>query len=254
MNLRLAAESKFEGCEKDELVVYCQVLGIEVKDGHSKPQLRKLLLDTLGQYNELNIADPADQVADAQRLEDMNLAQLNLASNGIWQGKRRVVTLHRAAHHDTSYPLFLGWENLHVYLPYGIKASLPWPIWKILEQTTDAMKMISKRHIDDEGRVSYRQHWVPDQPYMFTDHNDDPDTQNLPGTIIEAMRMVYHASGGLEKYEPRQLREMCRRLRIPIRPDWEIDRLIQMIQATLSIPVAMDLAGSDITAAGVASA
>ena len=254
MNLRLAAENKFEGCEKDELVVYCQVLGIEVKDGHNKPQLRKMLLDTLGQYNELNIADPADQLTDEQRLEDVNLAQLNLASNGVWQGKRRVVTLHRAAHHDTSFPLFLGWESLHVYLPYGVKASLPWPIWMILKQTTDAQKMISKRHIDDEGRVSYRQHWVPDQPYMFTDGGDDPETANLPGSIIEAMRMVYHASEGLEKYDDRQLREMSRRLRIPAKPDWDAARMIQMIQATLSIPVPMDLAGSNITAAGVASA
>lgn len=254
MNLRLAAEAKFEGCEKDELVVYCQVLGIEVKDGHNAPQLRKKLLDTLGQYNELNISDTSEQESAAKALEDMNLASLNLSSTGRWQGRRRIVTLHRAAHHESEYPLFLGWENLHVYLPYNVKASIPWPIWKILQQTTDAKKMLSKRHSDNEGRISYRQHWVPDQPYMFTDHGDDPETAKLPGSIIEAMRMVYHAAGGFEDYNDRQLREMCRRLRIPARPDWDKERIVQTLMATLSIPVEMDVAGSNYTAAGVASA
>ena len=88
MNLRLAAEAKFEGCDKDELAVYCQVLGIEVKDGNNVPQLKKKLLDVLGQYNELNIGDPAEQASDMTRLQDMNLAQLNLTSTGSWQGKR----------------------------------------------------------------------------------------------------------------------------------------------------------------------
>lgn len=253
MNLRLAAERKFEGCERDELVVYCQVLGIEVKDGNNAPQLVKKLLDTLGQYNEFNISDPADTKSTMKQLEDMNLAQLNLSSTGGWQGKRRVVTAHRAAAHDSTYPLFLGWENLHVYLPYGVKASLPWPIWKILEGTTEAKKMISKRHIDDEGRVSYRQFWVPDQPYMFTDHGTDPETANLPSSIIDAMRMVYHASNGLDKYSERQLREICRRLRIPAKAEWDRDRMSFTIQATLGIPIEMDMAGFDLTAAGVAA-
>lgn len=253
MNLREAAKDKFEGCEKDELVVYCQVLGIEVKDGHNAPQLRKKLLETLGQYNELSIGDPAEAKLDMKRLEDMNLAQLNLSSTGKWQGKRRVVTLHRSAHHDTNYPMFLAWENLHVYLPYGVRASLPWPIWKILEQTTTAKKMISKRHIDPEGRVTYRQHWIDDQPYMFTDHGTDPETANLPSSIIDAMKMVYHASDGMKDYNERQVREVCRRLRISVPATWDLTQMLFTIQATLGIPIDMDMAGSDLTAAGLAA-
>ena len=249
MNLRIAAENKFEGCERDELVLYCSVLGIDVLEGHNTGHLRKKLLDTLGQYNELNIADKDEGEQLAKRLQDMNLAELNLSSSGTWQGKRRVVTLHRAAAYDSSYPLFLGWENLHVYMPYGIKASIPWPIWCILQDTSKAKKMISKRHVDSEGRVSYRQHWIDDQPFMYSDHGDDPETDQLPGTIIEAMRMVYHASDGLKKYDERQLREMCRRLRIPVKHTADRQEMTQLLQATLSIPVKMDAAGSNMTAA-----
>ena len=253
MNLRLAAEAKFEGCKRDELVVYCTVLGIEVKEGHNVPHLKKKLMDTLGQYNELNLSDPNDEAVDTKALEDMNLADLNLSSTGTWQGKRRIVNLHRAAAYDSSFPLFLAWENLHVYMPYGVTASIPWPIWKILKETSNALKLIRKRHIDPEGRISYREEWIPDQPYMYTDKGTDPDTVNLPGTIIEAVRMMYNASEGLKTYDKRQLIEVCRRLRIRVKRDWEDRDIIMSIQSVLSIPIPMDEVGGGVTAAEIAA-
>ena len=240
MDLRKAAENKFEGCERDELVVYCGVLAIEVKEGHNTGHLTKKLLDTLGQYNEFSLADPREAQAEAKQLADMNLADLNLSSTGAWQGKRRVVTLHRAAAYDSAFPLFLAWENLHVYMPYGVQAALPWPIWKILKETSNAMKLLRKRHIDDEGRISYREEWVPDQPYMYTDEGDDPDTAMLPGTIVQAVRQMYEASEGMTKYNKRQLIEVCRRLRIGVRRDWADHDIIMAIQSVLSIPISMD--------------
>jgi len=248
MNLRLAAESKFEGCKREELVVYCTVLGIEVKEGHNVPNLIKKLLDTLGQYNELSIADPEEAHAKAVKLTELNLSDLNLASTGRWQGKRRIVTLHRAAAYDTAFPLFLAWENMHVYLPYGTKAALPWPIWCILHETSKAKKMIRKRHLDDEGRISYRETWVPDQPYMYTDHGDDPDTALLPATIMQAVRDMYDASEGLKSYNERQIREICRRLRIGAKREWSRETMLADIQMVLSIPISMGEASGGLSA------
>ncbi len=253
MNLRLAAESKFEGCKRDELVVYCQVLGVEVKEGHNVAHLRKKLLDTLGQYNELNLGDPADAQAAGPKLTDMNLADLNLSPTGKWQGRRRVVTLHRAAAYDSAFPLFLAWEGLHVYLPYGIKASIPWPIWKILDTTSEAKKLVRKRHTDDEGRISYREEWVPDQPYMYTDHGDDPDTALLPCTVMEAVRTMYEASDGLKTYNERQIREICRRLRIGAKREWDRATMLADIQIVLSIPISMGEASGGLSAAEAAA-
>lgn len=255
MNLRIAAESKFEGIELDELKVYCSVLGIEVKEGHNAGHLRQKLLKTLGEYNELNISDPEDEAASAKALDDMALSDLNLSSTGRWQGKRRIVTLHRAAAYDSSFPLFLAWENLHVYLPYGMTASLPWPIWKILYETSNAQKLVRKRHIDPEGRISFREEWVADQPYMYTDEGTDPETANLPGTLIEAVRMMYHASEGLKGYNRRQLVEVCRRLRVKVDRKWTDDEVIERIQTVLSIPLSLgDAAGGGTTAREAATA
>ncbi len=253
MNLRIAAENKFEGCERDELVVYCNVLAIEVLDGHNVGHLKKKLLDTLGEYHEFTLGASTEPKAEQKALEDVNIADLNLSSTGTWQGRRRVVTLHRAAAYDSVYPLFLAWESLHVYMPYGVTASLPWPIWMILRETSNAKKLIRKRQTDDDGRISYREEWVPDQPFMYTDGGDDPDTVLLPQTMIKAVRLMYHASEGLKDYNERQLREVCRRLRIGVRRDWTRADISMAIQTTISIPVSMGEASGGVTAAELAA-
>jgi len=253
MNLRLAAENKFAGCKREELVVYCTVLGIEVLEGHNTSHLVKKLLDTLGHYNELNVGDAEEQVVEEVALADMNLVDLNLSSNGKWQGRRRIVTLHRAAAYTTLFPLFLGWEHLHVYLPYGVTASLPWPIWKILECTSSAKKLVRKRHMDADGRIAYIEEWLPDQPFMYTDGGTDPDTALLPGTMMEAVKMIYAASKGFENFNVQQLRELCRRLRIMTPREWSPEDMIGAMQDCLGISTALDDATGGLTAAGMAA-
>jgi len=223
MDLKTAAENDFEHCERDELVVFCDVLGVEYLPQNNAKALRKKLLEQLGRYTELLAGGTGDdKSAPAFEGEDLDvdeLTSLNLKAQGKWQGRRRRIVLHRAADHVSTFPQFFAWADLHCYIPFGEECAIPFPIWNILDETTRGQRLIRKRRVDEDGRIYYEEVWVNSQRFMFSDLGDDPETAHLPRDMHEQFRWMHHKTDSYDGYSLQQFKDMCRMLKVPLTQD-----------------------------------
>jgi hypothetical protein len=254
MDLRNAAENLFADCERDELVGFCDQLGVEYLPQHNGKHLRVKLLEQLGVLTEVIAAHTQEKTAlaeapdyDGGDLTMEQLAAINLRPQGKWQGRRRMIVLHREADHTTAFPQFFAWEDLHCYIPWGVEAPIPFPIWNILFSTTQGKRLIRKRRVDEDGRIFYEEHWVNSQRFMFTDLGDDPVTAHLPRDIQEQFRWMWHKTEGFDGYSLRQFQDIARRLKIHVPRDqtWQLhdykNKIAGLLGANkddLSVPLA----------------
>ena len=231
MDLMEAAEKGFDGAEIEALRSYCDRLGLKYSKNNNADTLRKKLQKAMGEYNETFVGD--DEEADAPaakskagKKEDQKLAQamgltnLNLRSQGKWGGRRRMIVLHRALEHDSTRPQFFAWGQLHCYVPMGVQCSIPYPIWNILQATT-GKRLIRRRKVDEDGRIYFKEEWVPSQRFMYTDMGDDPETMNLPTGMIDMVQRLYALTDQFKGFSERQFRELCSRLKVDAKPDWD---------------------------------
>lgn len=247
MDLRTAAEKRFVGVERGTLTGFCDVLGVPYEGTTSVKVLRQSLLDALGVYHELAGGKPATNASveietpeyggDDVTVED--LFRLNLRPQGMWQGRRRIIMLHRAADHVTTYPQFVAWKELHCYVPYGVESSLPYPIYLILENTKAGRRLVRKRKVDEDGRIYYEEQWVPHQRFMYTDLGDDPATAHLPRDIREQYLWLYHKTNQFDGYSLRQIKDMARKLQIYIRgeeaKEWQKSDYLARIKSVIGV-------------------
>lgn len=223
MDLKQAAEGGFEGADIDALRAYCDRLGIEYAKSNNAAALRKKLTVALSKYNEQSVGDgeeDAEIALDKQHREAVSLTQLNLRGQGHWGGRRRIIQLHRAMDHESTFPQFFAWRQLHCYIPFGVVAPLPYPIFNILKDTAGS-RLIRRRRTDEEGRIFYVEEWVPTQRFMYTDLGDDPDTANLPVDVRDMVRRLYSLTDEFKGFSARQFRELCTRLTVEVKPTWE---------------------------------
>jgi len=221
------AEAKFAGADLDGLRQYCTRLGINFTKSHNATTLRKLLNAAMAedskQYTEV-VSDEDGGLSDEERrLEAMNLVGLNLRSQAGWQGRRRTIILHRSMDHESTRPQFFAWGRLHCYVPMGVECSIPYPIFEILKLTAGS-RLVRVRKQDEEGRIYFKDKWVPSQRFMFSDLDDDPATLNLPRDMLEMITQLHGLTNGFAGYSERQFKEICSRLTIPIKAEWtEVD-------------------------------
>lgn len=239
MDLKTAFEKQFVGLGREELLNFCDTLGVAYVPQNNDKSLRKKLLEIMGDYRELLITDegvaPAGDAEVPEQLDIDTLAQLNLRAQGQWQGRRRNIELHRAFDYESQAPQFFGWGNLHVYVPFGGVNPLPYPIYNILSDTAKGERLVRRRNVDHDGRIFYREEWVPAQRFMFTDHGDDPTTAHLPTDLQHQTRMMWDMSGGFKDYSLLQFRDLCRRLRIPATDEWKGAEMKARIKAVIGL-------------------
>lgn len=223
MDLMKAAESGFDGADIDALRAYCDRMGIKYAMNNTADTLRKKLKKALGEYNEV-VEETGDENTessiDPKHAEAMGLTNLNLRSQGKWDGKRRKIVLHRAMDHESTFPQFFAWGRLHCYIPFGIEADIPYPIFNILKDTAGS-RLIRRRKTDEDGRIFFQEEWVPTQRFMYTDMGDDPDTMHLPDSMRDMVRRLFKVTDEFAGFSERQYRELCTRLLIDIKRTWE---------------------------------
>ena len=217
MDFNKAAENDFRDAELEELRAYCDHIKLEYHPNMNADTLRKKLTAAMGEYRELSGDEPGQPlVVPSQQAEIRALVGLNLKPTGRWEGRRRRITLHRSLSHDnTSRPQFFAWGRLHVYVPFGVECSVPYPIFNILKDTT-GQKLERKRTVDDEGRIFYRDVWIPSQRFMYADHGDDPDTVRLPESEIDRIARLHRLTDGFAGFSERQYRAICTTLRLTV--------------------------------------
>lgn len=249
MDIQEAAAAGFEGCEREDLLAFCDMLNVEYLPNHNNATLKKRLIAACSEYQEYAV-DDTDVVDETEKLQLPpaqnadggltleQLAELNLTQQGVWGGRRRLVTLHRAMEHQSTAPQFFAWGQMHVYLPFGTGPhAIPYPIFNILVQAQSGQRLVRKRRVDEDGRVYYVDDWIPSQRFMFTDHGDDPGTAHLPTDLQDQHRRMWEMTKGFDGYSKMQFRELCRRLRIPIGPDITVTDMRILIGQTLGVRV-----------------
>jgi len=217
-----AAQTGFDGADLTALRGYCERLGLKFSKSHNGATLRKMLIDAMSEdsdhYGEVVEETPED-IADAKRLKAMGLARLNLRAQAGWQGRRRMVILHRSMDHESTRPQFMAWGRLHCYVPMGVECAIPYPIWNIL-QLTAGKRMVRKRKTDDEGRIYFETSWVPSMRFMFSDLGDDPKTADKPKDMLDMLAQLCELTDEFKGYSEAQFREMCHLTAVRIKPDW----------------------------------
>lgn len=221
MDLMKAAENEFEGADLDALREYCERMGIEYHPNNNADTLRKRLTAALGEYREVSGEDTDGLGVSSQQQKIKALVGINLRSTGKWEGRRRMIQLHRSmSNENTSRPQFFAWGRLHVYVPFGVACSIPYPIWNILKDTS-GKKMERKRRVDDDGRIRFEEVWVNNERFMYSDMGDDPATAHLPVSELDRISRLHDLTNGFKGYGTRQFRAMCLALHITPQADWE---------------------------------
>ncbi len=217
-----AAETEFGGLDLSALRSYADSIGLEYSKNHNANALRKKLVEATaegsGFYGEV-VHEDDETRAEADRLKAIGLARLNLRAQAGWQGRRRVMTLHRSMDHESTRPQFMAWGRLHCYVPMGVECAVPYPIWNILKLTT-GKRMVRKRKVDDEGRIYFVTTWVPSQRFMFSDGGDDPATADKPRDMLDMLAQLYELTNSFKNYSPAQFREMAHLVAVRIREEW----------------------------------
>ena len=202
------AKNRFITCTTAQLINSCRTLGIEYQ-GKADSVMRlelctKLslptefaLYPTQGQMQESNVR----QISKPSQFHPGNFISLrtnppSVSGSSQWKGRRRVVMLHRTEK-TNGCDQVLVWEGYRVHLREGMRQSIPYPHWHLLANTCDIYleKVKMKRPGTEEQYTEDREYSVP--RYSFQDFGDDPETKDLPTSLLEwlqwqAMDNNYH--------------------------------------------------------------
>ena len=232
-SITTAAETEFAGADLEALRAYCDRIGVKYSKNHNAATLRKLLTAATAEdsshYHEGVVVDD-ETLAEEKRLEILGLVSLSLKPQAGWQGRRRVIQLHRAMAHESTRPQFFAWGRLHCYVPMGHECSIPYPIFNILVDTAGT-RLTRKRKVDDEGRIYFQDIWVPTQRFMYSDLGDDPDTVDLPKNMKDMVIRLHGLTDGFAGYSKRQFVEICHRLFISVPETWEVIDMKAAVEA-----------------------
>ena len=242
-----AAESEFAGAELADLRDYCDRIGLVYSKNHNTDTLRKMMRKAMApgsdHYGEVSLKELSPE---EKRLKAVGLVKLNLRSQAGWTGRRRMITLHRSMAHESTRPQFFAWGRLHCYVPMGIAVPIPYPIWEVL-QLTAGTRLIRRRKVDEEGRIYYVDDWVPNVRFMYSDMGDDPATKDLPKNMLDMITQLYKLSDKFKGYSERQLREICLRLSISVKKDWDAVEMMAQIEAKCGVTGAIvDIGAPDL--------
>jgi hypothetical protein len=187
------AQSGFEGLSLKELRECCKVVGIEAHHLSKEDRLRKDLCAVFG----VEVKSEAAPVAKAG-------GKPNLTSDGVWGGRCRDVTIHRNDETKKDKGLYLGWENMRRYYFFGIRSTLPYPLYEILKNAVGAISN-ERDMADEEGRISTHREWQDQQKHPYTDHGDTPGTENLPRHMIDYYQGLAARMGNFAGFNRRKL-------------------------------------------------
>lgn len=221
MELLTAAENQFADADLETLREFCERMGLAYHPNNNADTLRKKLTAALGEYNEISGDEPGVPLDVPKRQARIKtLVGYNLKPTGRWEGKRRKIILLRSMSHDnTSRPQFFAWGRLHLYVPFGVECSVPYPIFNILKDTS-GKRLERRRRVDEDGRVYYEDNWVRNERFMYTDLGDDLETADRPDSEIDRMAKLHRLTNGYEGFSERQFRAICSTLHLAIKPHW----------------------------------
>lgn len=175
-----AIASRFENSTREELLGYCEELGIgDVRPGTELRSIKDRILAQLGMVERAS----GDKTRTAPRFASKILPEINLTPQGRWGGRRRRVRIPRPATATKSERAIpIGWNGKATYwIPFDEPVALPWPIYQILMQTR-AKRPVQRETDGPNGVKEITTAWEFDE-FLLQDMGDDPATADLPSSL-----------------------------------------------------------------------
>lgn len=209
-----ALASGFENSTREELVRYCDLMGIDSYDASGPIQSLKDTLNAALGFGPST--GPARREAGKPPPQSAVICPYNLTPHGKWGGRRRRIELPRPDGNTVARAESFGWNGKATYwLPYDELVSVPYPIYMILVDTKKP-RMKQLRTQAGDGSTEITTGW-DHVSRAFRDNGDDPITANLPCSLTE-----WYQDKGQKFYNdlgPRDLRTVAMRLDIPTQGD-----------------------------------
>lgn len=141
-------------------------------------------------WGETHVQAPLTQAPPTPISAPKNKGIPNLGSSGVWEGrKRRVTLLKRDTKLDYSQPI--GWNGSIWNVPVGVAVDMPWPYWESLQHTMttdngsdDVVEWVRK----PGGRLEKHVTPITTPTIKYIDHGDVEGTEDLPTSYWDFYR------------------------------------------------------------------
>lgn len=202
-----ALNQGFEHSTREELVWYCETLGLDTIDPKGDVEkIKDALFSSLGHTRPGLAPRTSSRVIPTSKV----VPPVNLTPFGRWGGRRRRIKLPRPEGAKFARAEGFGWNGKATYwCPFGEVVSVPWPIYAILKDT----KKPTAKTVPVGNAGEFTTAWDHDST-PFTDLGDDPITADLPTSMTE-----WYQDKGPEFYEKlgaRDLRTVATNLEVQL--------------------------------------
>lgn len=177
-----ALTSGFENSTREELVNYCELMGIDNFDANGPIQSIKDTLNAALGFGPST--GPMRREAGKPPPQSSVICPYQLTPHGKWGGRRRRIELPRPDGNTVARAEAFGWNGkAPYYLPYDEPVSVPYPIYMILVDTRKPrMKQVRTQAGDGSTEITTGWDHVT---RAFKDYGDDKITEHLPCSLTE---------------------------------------------------------------------
>lgn len=177
-----AITSRFENSTREELLQYCEDLGItDVRANADMQLLKQRIFSTLGIADRVIVSGGTA----AKIYKSKILPTVNLTPSGRWGGRRRRIKVPRPSNATKSEAAMpIGWNGKATYwLPFDEPIDVPYPIFNILRQTR--LPRVVQRETEGPGKTTEITTGWEFSDLPFSDYGDTPGTTELPCSLTE---------------------------------------------------------------------
>ena len=199
------AQSKWEGCDREELKQDAETLGVELKGNWSDATARLRLCSAVGQ-----IAPQAESRTPIINKQDRPTVKPNLTTIGEWGGRCRDVIVFRPQG-DVAPGAPVAWDSMRIYIPFddgtAKKYTIPEPHFNVLKDAKIRHYELSARR-NEAGDVIRTHKNSEEQTYPFGAGEVTVGTEHLPGSTLEWYQWEAERKGYFKKFKKGRLEEI----------------------------------------------
>lgn len=201
MDLKLYVDSNFEGVDKEGL----------------KQLLRSAKQKVPPNAGEEWMKNAIRRLASGEAPEEVPatvtpIAMPNLTPNGIWTGRRHLVTVINNTGDPNLKGLTVHWEGKPCDFLFGVEKSVGEPWWNVVKTTrTTLLSWSTVTENDGTKRIVYKDNTTPSISYHYG--GVDPETEHLPGSLLEYFQNLARQKDNFKRYKRRPLLNILSQLR-----------------------------------------
>ena len=212
--LTQAMQADFEGVDRKELEAFAMYMGVDYHPNIGDERLRGRILEKLGkepiEFVDGEGAVSSDAPSDGP-LSMQDLMGLNLTANGVWDGRKRIVSIVRPDEYKGNQAHPFNWGRYRVTVPWGRPVSVAYPIFDIIKNA-NYKEIFQVRTTGRDGTPKIVNEFTTVNRFRPTDMGDDPQTAHLPESQQDQFRRIAEMTNYFEGWDARKMARTARRL------------------------------------------